>query len=43
MPFHITHICFNEPEYVILHPVKIIMAENDAKITENTPIMVFSY
>ena len=42
MLFEITHIFFNEPDYVTLHTVMNIMAESDAKITKNEITMVFS-
>ena len=40
MPFHITPICFNEPDYVVLHSVVNIMAEKRTKMTKNGAIMV---
>ena len=43
MLLQITHIYFNEPDYDTLHFVMNIMAEKDAKMTENGIIMVFSY
>ena len=33
MLFEITHICFNEFDYVRLHCIMNIMAENGAKMT----------
>ena len=43
MLFQVTHICFNEPDYVTLHSIMNIMAENGAKVIENGVTMVFSY
>ena len=40
MPFHITPICFKEPNYVVLHSVVNVMAEKRTKMTKNGAIMV---
>ena len=37
MMFQITQICFNESDHVMLHAVKSIMAENDARMTHKLP------
>ena len=43
MLFQITHICFNEPDFVTLHTVMNIMAESRTKVTKHCIAMVFSY
>ena len=43
MLFQLTHICLTEPDYVTIHYVLNVMADDGAKITKNGTITVFSY
>ena len=37
MLFQIIHICFNDSDYITLHSLMNIMAENGAKMMRKTP------